>query len=77
MANPEQQQELSPEQTADLVNRLLAENKTYKEIVQDTANKIANLELRNSELKVQNNALNQVLNDIGAQNTAQTQAEEE
>tara|TARA_R100000353_G_scaffold154579_2_gene113308 strand:+ start:3593 stop:3826 length:234 start_codon:yes stop_codon:yes gene_type:complete len=77
MANPEQQQELSPEQTADLVNRLLAENKTYKEIVQDTANKIANLELRNSELKVQNNALNQVLNDIGAQKTAPTQAEEE
>ena len=77
MANPEQQTELTPEQTADLVNRLLAENKTYKEMLQGTANKIANVELRNSELKVQNNALNQVLNDIGGQKVAPPQAEEE
>lgn len=62
-----QQQQLTPEQTADLVNKTMAENKTFRAMLADTAEKIANLELRNSELKVQNQSLQQVLASISGQ----------
>tara|TARA_Y100000004_G_scaffold83645_1_gene93883 strand:- start:2972 stop:3214 length:243 start_codon:yes stop_codon:yes gene_type:complete len=57
----EETQQLSAEQTADLVNKLVAENKTFRAMLNDTAEKIAQLELKNSELKVQNRALQEVL----------------
>ncbi len=57
-------QELTPEQTVDLANKALAENKTLRAMLADTAEKIANLELRNSELKVQNKALQEVLASV-------------
>lgn len=70
-----QQQQLTPEQTADLVNKTMAENKTFRAMLADTAEKIANLELRNSELKVQNQSLQQVLTSISGQKV-ETQEEE-
>ncbi len=70
-----QQQQLTPEQTADLVNKTMAENKTFRAMLADTAEKIANLELRNSELKVQNQSLQQVLASISGQKV-ETQEEE-
>ena len=70
-----QQQQLTPEQTADLVNKTMAENKTFRAMLADTAEKIANLELRNSELKVQNQSLQQVLASISGQK-GETQEEE-
>ena len=54
-------QELTTEQTVEIANKALAENKTLRAMLADTAEKIANVELRNSELKVQNNALQEVL----------------
>lgn len=70
-----QQQQLTPQQTADLVNKTMAENKTFRAMLADTAEKIANLELRNSELKVQNQSLQQVLASISGQKV-ETQEEE-
>ena len=57
-------QELTTEQTVELANKALAENKTLRAMLADTAEKIANVELRNSELKVQNKALQEVLASI-------------
>ena len=57
-------QELTPEQAVDLANKALAENKTLRAMLADTAEKIANLELRNSELKVQNKTLSDVLASV-------------
>lgn len=54
-------QELTTEQTVEIANKALAENKTLRAMLADTAEKIANVELRNSELKVQNKALQEVL----------------
>ena len=54
-------QELTPEQAVDLANKAMAENKTLRAMLADTAEKIANLELRNSEFKVQNKTLSEVL----------------
>jgi|TARA_B100000902_G_scaffold57262_1_gene64125 uncharacterized protein YukE len=71
-----EQQQLTPEQTADLVNKLMAENKTLKAMLVDTAEKIANVELKNSELKVQVNGLREVLENISGQ-TEQPASEEE
>lgn len=71
-----EQQQLTPEQTADLVNKLMAENKTLKAMLVDTAEKIANAELKNSELKVQVNGLREVLENISGQ-TEKPASEEE
>jgi len=71
-----EQQQLTPEQTADLVNKLMAESKTLKAMLVDTAEKIANVELKNSELKVQVNGLREVLANISGQ-TEQPTSEEE
>tara|TARA_R100000329_G_scaffold84578_1_gene71713 strand:+ start:448 stop:660 length:213 start_codon:yes stop_codon:yes gene_type:complete len=57
-------QELTTEQTVELANKALAENKTLRAMLADTAEKIANVELRNSELKVQNKALQEVLASV-------------
>ena len=57
-------QELTTEQTVEIANKALAENKTLRAMLADTAEKIANLELRNSELKVQNKALQEVLASV-------------
>ena len=57
-------QEITPEQTVDIANKALAENKTLRAMLADTAEKIANLELRNSELKIQSKALQEVLASI-------------
>ena len=54
-------QELTTEQTVEIANKALAENKTLRAMLADTAEKIANVELRNSDLKVQNKALQEVL----------------
>jgi|TARA_B100001094_G_C17676475_1_gene551305 hypothetical protein len=66
-------QEITPEQTVDIANKALAENKTLRAMLADTAEKIANLELRNSELKVQSKALQEVLASING--TVQTEEE--
>ena len=57
-------QELTTEQTVEIANKPLAENKTLRAMLADTAEKIANVELRNSELKVQNKALQEVLASV-------------
>tara|TARA_Y100001963_G_C6742304_1_gene429633 strand:- start:945 stop:1154 length:210 start_codon:yes stop_codon:yes gene_type:complete len=57
-------QELTPEQAVDLANKAMAENKTLRAMLADTAEKIANLELRNSEFKVQNKTLSEVLASV-------------
>ena len=67
-------QEISTEQTVEIANKALAENKTLRAMLADTAEKIANVELRNSELKVQNKALQEVLASI---NGAKPVTEEE
>jgi len=67
-------QEISAEQTVEIANKALAENKTLRAMLADTAEKIANVELRNSELKVQNKALQEVLASI---NGAKPVTEEE
>jgi len=67
-------QEISAEQTVEIANKALAENKTLRAMLADTAEKIANVELRNSELKVQNKALQEVLASI---NGAKPVSEEE
>jgi hypothetical protein len=59
-------QQITPEQTVDLANKAFAENKTLRAMLADTAEKIANLELRNSELKVQSKALQEVLASVSA-----------
>ena len=41
-------QEISAEQTVEIANKALAENKTLRAMLADTAEKIANVELRNS-----------------------------
>lgn len=74
MAEQEQQQ-LTPEQTAELVNKVMAENKTFRAMLSDTAEKIANLELINSELKVQNRSLQQVLANISGKNAPKIEEE--
>ena len=61
MAENQEKRELSPEETANLVNNLLAENKTLKAVISDTAEKIARTEVINSELKVRNLALQEAL----------------
>lgn len=71
----QQQQQLTPEQTAELVNKVMAENKTFRAMLSDTAEKIANLELKNSELKVQNQSLQQVLANISGQNAPKIEEE--
>ena len=74
----EETQQLSAEQTADLVNKLVAENKTFRAMLSDTAEKIANLELKNSELKVQNRALQDVLQaSSGIKTPVEAKSEEE
>ena len=67
-------QELTPEQAVECANKALAENKTLRAMLADTAEKIANLELRNSELKVQSKALQDIL---GQMNGATPTTEEE
>ena len=57
-------QELTPEQAVDLANKAMAENKTLRAMLADTAEKIANFELRNSEFKVQNKTLSEVLASV-------------
>ena len=57
-------QELTTEQTVEIANKALAENKTLRAMLADTAEKIAKVELRNSELKVQNKALQEVLASV-------------
>ena len=57
-------QELTTEQTVEIANKALAENNTLRAMLADTAEKIANVELRNSELKVQNKALQEVLASV-------------
>ena len=57
-------QELTTEQTVEIANKALAENKTLRAMLADTAEKIANVELRNSELKVQHKALQEVLASV-------------
>ena len=57
-------QELTTEQTVEIANKALAENKTLRAMLADTAEKIANVELRNSELRVQNKALQEVLASV-------------
>lgn len=64
-----EQQQLSPEQIADLVNKTQAENRTLRQMLADTGEKIANLELKNSELKVQNRNLQEVLANVSGKNT--------
>lgn len=54
----------------------MAESKTLKAMLIDTAEKIANVELKNSELKVQVNGLREVLANISGQ-TEQPTSEEE
>jgi len=71
----EEQQQLTPEQTAELVNKIMAENKTFRAMLSDTAEKIANLELKNSELKVQNQSLQQVLASVSGQAVETTEEE--
>jgi len=66
-------QEITPEQTVDIANKALAENKTLRAMLADTAEKIANLELRNSELKVQSKALQEILASVSG--TVQTEEE--
>ena len=74
----EETQQLNAEQTADLVNKLVAENKTFRAMLSDTAEKIANLELKNSELKVQNRALQDVLQaSSGIKTPVEAKSEEE
>tara|TARA_R100000329_G_C7584481_1_gene207170 strand:- start:765 stop:989 length:225 start_codon:yes stop_codon:yes gene_type:complete len=72
-----EQQQLTPEETADLVNKIMAENKTLKAMLADTAEKIANAELRNSELKIQVNGLREVLANISGQTEEVPETEEE
>ena len=62
------EEQLTPEQIAEIVNKLQAENRTFRQMLADTAEKIANLELKNSELKVQNKNLQDVLAQISGQN---------
>mgnify|MGYP001318480935 FL=1 len=71
------QKQLTPEETADLVNQIMAENKTLKAMLADTAEKIANAELRNSELKIQVNSLREVLANISGQTEKAPETEEE
>ena len=61
------EEQLTPEQIAEIVNKLQAENRTFRQMLADTAEKIANLELKNSELKVQNKNLQDVLAQISGQ----------
>ena len=72
-----EQQQLTPEETADLVNKIMAENKTLKAMLADTAEKIAHAELRNSELKIQVNGLREVLANISGQTEEVPETEEE
>tara|TARA_S200002703_G_scaffold131133_1_gene118565 strand:+ start:360 stop:584 length:225 start_codon:yes stop_codon:yes gene_type:complete len=72
-----EQKQLTPEETADLVNQIMAENKTLKAMLADTAEKIANAELRNSELKIQVNSYKEVLANISGQTQKAPETEEE
>jgi len=70
-------EQLTPEQIAELVNNLQAENKTKRQMLADTAEKIANLELRNSELKVRSTNLQQVLAQVSGENVPDATNNEE
>jgi hypothetical protein len=70
-------EQLTPEQIAELVNTLQAENKTFRQMLADTAEKIANLELRNSELKVRSTNLQQVLAQVSGENVPDATNNEE
>ena len=76
MADNNEKRELSPEETANLVNNLLAENKTLKGVISDTAEKIARTEIINSELKVKNLALQEALAQATSQPIDQVAEEE-
>lgn len=71
------EEQLTPEQIAEIVNKLQAENRTFRQMLADTAEKIANLELKNSELKVQNKNLQDVLAQISGQNEPEVPKTEE
>tara|TARA_B100001939_G_C16881974_1_gene591334 strand:+ start:196 stop:420 length:225 start_codon:yes stop_codon:yes gene_type:complete len=71
------EEQLTPEQIAEIVNKLQAENRTFRQMLADTAEKIANLELKNSELKVQNKNLQDVLAQISGQNAPEVPKTEE
>lgn len=76
MAENNEKRELSPEETANLVNNLLAENKTLKGVISDTAEKIARTEIINSELKVKNLALQEAYAKATSQPIDQVAEEE-
>lgn len=76
MAENTEKRELSPEETANLVNNLLAENKTLKGVISDTAEKIARTEIINSELKVKNLALQEAFAKATSQPIDQVAEEE-
>ena len=71
------EEQLTPEQIAEIVNKLQAENRTFRQMLADTAEKIANLELKNSELKVQNKNFQDVLAQISGQNAPEVPKTEE
>lgn len=84
MADNEEKTVLSPEETAQLVNdlnaanqQLSAENNTIRKMLTDLGNKIAKIEIQNSELKVANTALNDVLASVSGTTTPAPVVEEE
>ena len=84
MADNEEKTVLSPEETAQLVNdlnaanqQLSAENNTIRKMLTDLGNKIAKIEIQNSELKVANTALNEVLASVSGTTTPASVVEEE
>ena len=84
MADNEEKTVLSPEETAQLVNdlnaanqKLSAENNTIRKMLTDLGNKIAKIEIQNSELKVANTALNEVLASVSGTTTPAPVVEEE
>jgi hypothetical protein len=84
MADNEEKTVLSPEETAQLVNdlnaanqQLSAENNTIRKMLTDLGNKIAKIEIQNSELKVANTALNEVLASVSGTTTPAPVVEEE
>ena len=84
MADNEEKTVLSGEETAQLVNdlndanqQLSAENNTIRKMLTDLGNKIAKVEIQNSELKVANTALNEVLASVSGTTTPAPVVEEE
>ena len=76
MAENTEKRELSPEETANLVNNLLAENKTLKGVISDTSEEIARTQIINSELKVKNLALQEAFAKATSQPIDQVAEEE-